>query len=206
MIPLMLATGNPGKVAELRALLARHLDMSRVMLRTPRDWPSSLPEVQEVGTTFAENALLKARALAAVTGMAALADDSGLCVDALGGWPGIHSARWAGEAATDGDRNALLLAKMTELPSEKRTAHFFCAVALAAPDGRATTAEGKCAGVILTEPRGDNGFGYDPLFFLPPLHRTMAQITADEKNRVSHRARAISELALGLHTFLRFLV
>ena len=203
MVMLMLATGNPGKVVELRALLTPHLDMSRVTLLTPREWPSPLSEPEETGTTFAENALLKAQALATATGSIALADDSGLCVDALGGRPGIHSARWAGDQATDSDRNARLLAEMASVPMEKRAAHFVCAVALAAPDGRAITAEGRCEGMILTEPTGDAGFGYDPLFFLPGLNRTLAQLRAEEKNHLSHRARAITALASSLHTFLR---
>ena len=199
---LMLATGNQGKVAELRALLAIHLDLSRISLLTPRDWPSALPEVSEDGVTFAENALLKARALANATGMVALADDSGLCVDALGGRPGLHSARWAGPEATDGDRNMYLLSEMHDVPMEQRQAHYVCAVALAAPDGQFATEEGVCRGLILMEPVGDGGFGYDPLFLLPQFQRTMAELTADEKNRISHRAKAITKIASDLADLL----
>ena len=206
MPTLMLATGNQGKVAELRALLAIHLDLSRISLLTPRDWPSALPEVSEDGVTFAENALLKARALANATGMVALADDSGLCVDALGGRPGLHSARWAGPEATDGDRNMHLLSEMYDVPMEQRQAHYVCAVALAAPDGQFATAEGFCRGVILTEPIGDGGFGYDPLFLLPQFQRSMAELTAEEKNRVSHRAKAITKIASALADLLRIAV
>ena len=202
----MLATGNQGKVAELRALLAIHLDLSRISLLTPRDWPSALPEVSEDGVTFTENALLKARALANATGMVALADDSGLCVDALGGRPGLHSARWAGPEATDGDRNMYLLSEMHDVPMEQRQGHYVCAVALAAPDGQFATAEGVCSGLILVEPAGDGGFGYDPLFLLPQFQRTMAELTAEEKNRVSHRAKAITKIASALADLLRIAV
>jgi XTP/dITP diphosphohydrolase len=195
MSNLMLATGNPGKVIELRDLLARHLDLSTVSLLTPRDWPAPLPQVAETGTTFAENARLKADALASATGLPSLADDSGLCVDALGGAPGLLSARWAGAGATDADRNAKLLLALAEVPPERRTARFVCAAALAVPGGRTVTEEGICKGVILDAPRGANGFGYDPLFFLPNLERTMAELTSDEKNRLSHRALAVSRLS-----------
>lgn len=202
MTTLMLATGNAGKVAELRALLNLHLDMSRVMLLTPNDWPSELPEVVEDGESFVDNALLKARAFSGATGLAVLADDSGLCVDALDGRPGLHSARWAGPEAIDADRNLRLLAEMTGLPAGERTAHFFCAVALVLPNREAVSAVGRCEGRILEAPRGTDGFGYDPLFYLPTVGRTMAELTADEKNRLSHRANAISGLAPHLRDFL----
>ena len=206
MPTLMLATGNLGKVAEIRALLEVHLDLSQITLLTPRDWQSALPEVSEDGVTFAENALLKARALANATGLITLADDSGLCVDALGGRPGIHSARWAGAEATDADRNIYLLSEMQGVPMEQRLAHYLCVIALATPDGQFTTAEGLCRGVILTEPIGNGGFGYDPLFLLPQFQRTMAELTADEKNRVSHRAEAITKIASDLADLLRLAV
>ena len=195
MLRLMLATGNPGKAAELRDLLARHFDLSCVALLTPRDWPSPLPQVAETGETFAENAQLKADALAAATGLPALADDSGLCVDALNGAPGLHSARWAGPGASDAHRNGKLLSALADVPRGQRTARFVCAAALALPSGDLVIAEGACEGVILTEPRGANGFGYDPLFLLPDLERTMAELTADEKNRFSHRAQAVARLS-----------
>ncbi len=192
---LMLATGNPGKAAELRAILALYLDLNGVRLLTPRDWPAPLPDVAETGTTFAENARLKAEVLAAATGHAALADDSGLCVDALGGAPGLYSARWAGEGASDADRNAKLLLTLADVPPESRTARFVCAAALATPGERTVMGEGVCEGVILDAPRGTNGFGYDPLFLLPGLGRTMAELTTEEKNRLSHRALAVSRLS-----------
>jgi XTP/dITP diphosphohydrolase len=191
----MLATGNPGKVAELRALLAREERLAAVRLLTPPDWPHPLPPVAETGETFAENARLKAEALAQATGLPALADDSGLCVDALGGAPGLHSARWAGPGATDADRNAKLLLALAGVAGGQRTARFVAVVALAAPGRGTITAEGACDGVILDAPRGAGGFGYDPLFLLPALGRTMAELTPDEKNAWSHRARAVSALA-----------
>ncbi len=199
----MLATGNPGKIREFRALLARHAVFGQWNLLSPRDWPVLLPNVAETGMTFAKNALLKARAVAGATGIAALADDSGLCVDALGGRPGIYSARWAGEEATDVDRNERLLSEMAFVPAEDRAAHYFCAVALALPNGQSFAAEGRCDGVILSAPRGNLGFGYDPLFFLSEWGRTMAELTEGEKNRESHRARAVAALAPAFQAFLR---
>lgn len=194
MTKLFLATGNAGKVGEFRALLAEHLPESGLRLQTPRDWPQPLPEVEETGRTFSENARLKATALAAATHLPTLADDSGLCVDALGGRPGIYSARWAGPEATDADRNAKLLDALAEVPGEARTARFVCAAALALPNGTVWTTQGECAGVILREGRGGNGFGYDPLFLFPDLDRTMAELTGTEKNARSHRAQAIARL------------
>ncbi len=205
MPTLMLATSNSGKVAEFRALLALHLDMSQLTILTPRDWPKALPEVAETGATFAENARLKAQALAEVTGLPSLADDSGLCVDALGGLPGLRSARWAGAGASDADRNDLLLVSLATVPPERRTARFACVLALATPARETLTAEGVCEGLILNAPRGENGFGYDPLFFLPDLSRTMAELLPEEKNLVSHRARAMAGLAANLPDVL-FLV
>ncbi len=195
MQKLMLATSNPGKIAEMRELLAPWARRRGVALLTQRDWPGPLPEVAETGATFAENAWLKAAALASATGLAALADDSGLCVDALDGEPGLRSARWAGEEASDADRNALLLSRLSGVPEARRGASYACAVCLATPDGRKAEASGLCAGVILTEPRGASGFGYDPLFLLPGLGRTMAELTAPEKNTLSHRARALAALS-----------
>ena len=161
---------------------------------TPGDWPEPLPDVEETGATFAENARLKAAALAQATGLPALADDSGLCVDALGGEPGLHSARWAGENTSDADRNALLLARLSGISAEKRTAQYVCVVSLAWPDGNSVEAEGACAGRILDAPHGANGFGYDPLFFVAEFGRTAAELTAGEKSQISHRARALAAL------------
>lgn len=190
----MLATTNLGKVSEFRFLLGQWERWRDVDLLTPGDWPGPLPSVAETGTTFVENARLKAAALSAATGLPALADDSGLCVDALGGEPGLHSARWAGEDATDADRNARLLARLSGVSAEKRTAHYVCVVSLAWPDGKSVEAEGVCEGWILDAPRGANGFGYDPLFFVPEFGRTAAELTAGEKSQISHRARALAAL------------
>lgn len=202
MLRLMLATGNPGKVSELRDILALHLDLRGLLLLTPRDWPTPLPEVAETGATYAENARLKADALAAATGLPTLADDSGLCVDALGGAPDLHSARWAGAGASDADRNAKLLFALADVPPERWMARFVCAAALAIPGNETITEEGSCEGVILNVPRGANGFGYDSLFLLPDLGRTMAELTSEEKNRLSHRALAVSRLSSHLSRLL----
>ncbi|HEY8490921.1 MAG TPA: XTP/dITP diphosphatase [Dehalococcoidia bacterium] len=182
---LLLATGNAGKVRELRQLLAG----VPFELATPADLGLRL-EVEEDGQTYHENALKKATAYAAAAGLPALADDSGLEVDVLDGRPGVHSARYVGQAASDGDRIGALLAELRGVPPERRTARFRAVIAVAAPDGRRWTAEGTVEGVIAQEPRGRSGFGYDPIFLLPELGRTMAELPAEEKNRVSHRARA----------------
>ena len=191
---LMLATTNAGKIAEFRTLLGQWERWRGVELLTPGDWPTPLPSVDETGETFAENARLKAVALAEATGLPALADDSGLCVDALGGEPGLHSARWAGETATDADRNDLLLTRMVGMDTGRRTAHYVCVVSLAWPDGRSIEAEGACFGQISETPQGTNGFGYDPVFWVPEYGRTVAELTADEKSKISHRAAALRAL------------
>lgn len=196
---LMLATNNAGKVAELRSLLANVSGLEGLTLLTPRDWPSPLPVAEETGETFEENARLKALSLTRATGLPALADDSGLCVDALGGAPGVHSARWAGAGADDAARNEKLLAALADVPTAARTARFVCAVAFALPEGAVQTAEGCCEGEILKAPKGGSGFGYDPLFLLPDLGRTFAETTAAEKNARSHRARAVAAIAPVLH-------
>ncbi len=194
MQKLMLATTNLGKVREFKALLRQYETLKNVTLLTPKDWPEPLPEVEETGATFAENARLKAVTLAQATGLPALADDSGLCVDALGGEPGLHSARWAGAGVSDKERNARLLGRLAGVSAEERTARYVCVVSLALPGDRSTEAEGICEGVILGMPRGTNGFGYDPLFLVPEFGRTMAELTEAEKNRVSHRAQAVAAL------------
>lgn len=194
MQTLMLATTNAGKIAEFRTLLGQWERWRGVEMLTPGDWPTLLPSVDETGTTFTENARLKAVALAKATGMLALADDSGLCVDALGGEPGLHSARWAGETATDADRNALLLARLTGVSADRRAAQYVCVVSLAWPDGQSIEAEGMCSGRVWDAPRGMNGFGYDPVFWVPEYERTVAELTAGEKSLVSHRAAALAAL------------
>ena len=198
---LLLATSNPGKIFEFRALLAASPVLSGIRLLTPRDLPLPLPQVDETGATFAENARLKARALARAAGCVALADDSGLCVDALGGAPGIHSARWTGP--TDADRTAALLKRLTDVPPEERTACFICAACAAAPDGTVAEAEGVCDGLITDAPRGGQGFGYDPIFLLPAFCQTMAELSPAQKNSISHRAKAITALSPGLLALLK---
>ncbi len=182
----MLATANRAKAREMAALLAgipfRIVNLS--------DFPGvSLPPEGE--TSYVENALGKARAVASATGELALADDSGIEVDALGGGPGVLSARYGGPGLTDPERCEAMLREMAAVPREKRTARFRCLIAIVCPRrGRETTVEGVVEGVLLESPRGTAGFGYDPLFFYPPLGRGFAELSAEEKNRVSHRAQA----------------
>lgn len=162
---------------------------SRFELVTPADLNLDL-EVAENGITYAENAQLKALAFALASGLVTLADDSGLEVDALGGEPGVHSARYAGKDAGDRDRIAKILSKLHNVPWEKRTAHFRCVLAVAAPNGRVDFAEGSCDGIITFEPKGASGFGYDPVFYFPEYGKTMAELPVELKNRISHRGRA----------------
>jgi XTP/dITP diphosphohydrolase len=181
---LVVATTNRGKIAEFGALLRdRGIGILSLL-----DFPD-MPPVPEDGETFVENALAKARAACTFTGLPALADDSGLEVDALGGLPGIRSARFA---PASGERNEKLLAMMRDVPPERRTARFVCALALARPDGFEWTVTETCEGLITDAPRGSEGFGYDPLFLYPPLGRTFAEIPLAEKNRFSHRGRALA--------------
>ena len=198
---VVLASKNHKKLAELRRILAEeHLgdDVEVVGADTYPD----LPDVPETGVTFAENALLKARAVAVTTGLAALADDSGLCVDVLGGCPGVFSARWAGGHGDDAANLELLLAQIADVPEGRRRAHFACAVALARPDGTAHVVEGRVHGVVIHERRGRNGFGYDPIFVPDGEERTTAQLTAAEKDAISHRGRALRGIVLHLRELL----
>ncbi|MCR4406053.1 MAG: XTP/dITP diphosphatase [Anaerolineae bacterium] len=183
---LLVATHNQGKIREYRALLTG-LPADLVFLT---EIGIELP-VLESGNSFQENAVIKARAYAQASGLLTLADDSGLEVDALGGEPGIHAARYAGPGASDVDRYRLLLHNLEGVPWEKRTARFHCVVAIAVPDGRLYTAEGCCEGIIAFAPRGEHGFGYDPVFYMPDYGCTMAELDPMVKNRVSHRARAV---------------
>lgn len=189
MTDLFLATNNPGKIREYEQLLAP----LEVKLWTPRMLGLEIT-VREEAASYAENARLKALTYVRASGMPTLADDSGLEVDALGGAPGIHSARYAGHDANDADRYHLLLQQLEGLPWEKRTARFRCVLVLATPDGEVYSTEGVCEGIIGFEPRGSHGFGYDPIFFLPEYGMTMAQLSPEVKNRVSHRARAVQEM------------
>lgn len=151
-------------------------------------------DVEETGTTFEENSMLKAKAIFDATGIAAIADDSGLCVDALGGEPGVYSARYGGEGYDDSGRVQLLLKNMQNVPDDKRTARFVCAITLVGADG-VITARGECEGKIDYEPKGENGFGYDPVFFVEKYGKTMAEVSPEEKNAISHRGKALKIFA-----------
>jgi XTP/dITP diphosphohydrolase len=186
---VVLATRNAGKVAELRRILAG-LDVELVGVT---DLPG-VPEVEETGATFAENALLKARAVAAATGLPAVADDSGLCVDALGGDPGVRSARWAGEPSDDARNLALVLAQVADVDDAHRTAHFACAAAVVVPGVGEDVVEGRVHGRLVREPRGTNGFGYDPVFVPEGETRTTAELPSEEKDAISHRGQAFRAL------------
>ena len=189
---LILATRNAHKIDELRAILTdAGLD---VTLLGAQDFPE-VPEVRETGLTFAENALLKARALATATGLPAVADDSGLCVDVLGGAPGIFSARWAGRHGDDEANLRLLLAQLVDVDDPHRTANFACAAALCLPDGTERVVEGRLNGTLRREPAGAHGFGYDPILQPDGESRTCAELTPQEKNAISHRGRAFRALA-----------
>jgi XTP/dITP diphosphohydrolase len=183
---LLVATNNPGKIREYEALL-KGLPLT---LSYPAQEGIDI-EVQEAGSTFAENARLKAVAYAAASGLLTLADDSGLEVDALEGEPGTRSARFAGPGASDEDRYRLLLSKLEGVPWERRTARFRCVIAVAGLQGEVHTAEGTCEGLIAFEPKGEHGFGYDPVFYMPEHGQTMAELESEVKNRISHRARAV---------------
>lgn len=185
MKKLLLATNNKGKIREYQKLL----EGIPFEIVTPADCGITA-DVKEVGATFEENATLKATSLASFSGLLSLADDSGLEVDVLGGEPGPLSHRFAGENVTDTDRNAFLLSKLKNIPELNRTAQFRCVIAIAEPDGGVKLCDGVCRGIIIDKPRGFNGFGYDPIFLIPELGKTMAELTLGEKNRISHRAQA----------------
>ncbi|GLF93500.1 RdgB/HAM1 family non-canonical purine NTP pyrophosphatase [Streptomyces yaizuensis] len=191
MTRIVLATRNPGKIAELRQILAA-AELPCELVGTEA-YPE-VPDVKETGVTFAENALLKAHALARATGLPAIADDSGLCVDVLGGAPGIFSARWAGTHGDDTANLRLLLAQLSDIAPEHRGAHFFCAAALALPDGTERVVEGRMPGTLRPAPEGTNGFGYDPILQPEGETRTAAELSAAEKNAISHRGKAFRAL------------
>jgi len=198
-----MATRNPGKIRELAAILQD----SGVKLLSLADFPE-LPEIPEEGATFADNAATKALAVARLTGHPALADDSGLMVDALGGAPGVFSARYAQDRTaprppTDADNWGKLLDELKNVPQGQRGARFVCELALAAPDGRLHRARGECAGVIALSPQGDTGFGYDPVFWVPEYGATMAQLGPEIKNTISHRAMALTAFKKLLRSWLQ---
>lgn len=196
-VKLILATENEHKVREIRELLAG-LEVEVLHLGQL----AQAPGLTETGATFAENARQKACAVARATGELALADDSGLEVDALGGEPGVQSARWAGEGAGDAQLVAKLLRELTEVPDDRRTARFVCVLSLCAPEGEVGRWEGRAEGVITREPRGTGGFGYDPVFLYPEDGLTFAEMAPERKNAVSHRGRALRAFRTDLPTIL----
>ena len=195
---LLVATNNPGKAAEFRALL----EGCGWEIVAPREIGLEL-EVEETGRDYEENAILKATAFACASGLVSLADDSGLEVEALGGAPGPTSARFAGEAASDADRRALLLERLQGVPAGGRQARFRCLVAVAHPEGETRLFEGTVGGAIAEEERGEGGFGYDPVFLLPDRGLTLAQLPPQEKNAVSHRGRAARQARSYLESLVR---
>ena len=193
MRQIIFATGNQGKMREIRAILE---DMKWDVVSMKEAGID--PEIEENGTSFTENAVIKAQTVAdALTGeekvreCVVLADDSGLVIDCLNGEPGIYSARYLGEETPFSDKSVDLLRRMKDVPEEERSARFVCAIAAVFPDGEVVTAEGTVEGRIGYELKGDNGFGYDPIFYLPEYGRTAAELTDEEKNRISHRSRAL---------------
>ena len=184
---VILASKNPHKLTELSAILSQH----GFAIALESEYGLDI-DVDETGTTFEENSLLKAEAVMKASGLPVLADDSGLMVDALDGAPGVYSARY-GHKSSDGERTAFLLENMKDVPDEKRTAKFVCVITCLWPDGRKIVARGECPGVITREVHGENGFGYDPVFYLPELGMTYAELPSEQKNAISHRARALQE-------------
>ena len=191
----ILATHNPGKLREMAAILSQY----GVEVVSPADVGITV-DVEETGTTFAENAMLKAKAICAAADLPAIADDSGLCVDALNGGPGVYSARYGGEGLDDKGRYTLLLQNMRGQTT--RAAHFACAIACAFPNGDELTAEGRCDGTIAFAPMGEGGFGYDPVFFVPEKAKTFGKLTAEEKSAISHRGKALKAFSEKLATYL----
>ncbi|MGA2782024.1 MAG: XTP/dITP diphosphatase [Smithella sp.] len=195
---IVFASGNEGKVREIREML-EGMGIELVSLKDYAD----VPEIVEDGKSFLENALKKAKIVSEFTGETVLADDSGLQVDVLGGEPGIYSSRYVGEKATDEENNFALLAKLKNIPQEKRTAFFCCVLVLYRKDGSYDYFEGKWNGQIIDERRGNNGFGYDPIFWVPELKMTAAELPAEIKNKVSHRGQAFAQLKKALEERLK---
>ena len=184
---VILASKNPHKLTELSAILSQH----GFEIALESEYGLDI-DVDETGTTFEENSLLKAEAVMKASGLPVLADDSGLMVDALDGAPGVYSARYA-HKSSDGERTAFLLENMKDVPDDKRTAKFVCVITCLWPDGRKIVARGECPGVITREVHGENGLGYDPVFYLPELGMTYAELPSEQKNAISHRARALQD-------------
>ncbi len=194
---IVLSTGNVNKLNEIRGMFLK----TGINIVPLKNFPGC-PEVVEDGVSFNENALKKARVISKHTGLVTIADDSGIEVDFLNGNPGIFSARFAGENATDRMNNEKLLSKLANVPHDNRQAQFRCVIAIVSPDGREQTVEGVCRGYIAEKERGENGFGYDPLFIYPETGLTFGEMDPAYKNRISHRARAVEKLKLALSGFL----
>jgi XTP/dITP diphosphohydrolase len=191
----VLASHNKGKIQEVKDILGP-------LGFEVEPMPEGFPEIIEDGTTFEENAMIKAKAVCDALGLPVIADDSGLEVDALDGFPGIHSARWAGPDATAHDRNQLLLERMLTVPEDQRGAKFVCAAVCMFPDGKSLTVRGQCVGTILGEEHGTGGFGYDPIFCVPEYGCTFGELQSDVKNSISHRARAFTALGIALQAYM----
>ena len=191
---LILASCNKKKIQEVEAILATHFPNVRIL---SLDDVGYVGDIEENGTTYEENSLIKARTAVEAGNhrYAAIADDSGLSVDALDGAPGVYSARYAGGHGDDAANNALLLKNLSHLPVSERTARFVCCIALVYPDGREMTVRGETEGLIMNEARGNGGFGYDPYFYYAPFGKTFSELSAEEKNAISHRGKAIAKLA-----------
>ncbi|WP_044894582.1 XTP/dITP diphosphatase [Bacillus alveayuensis] len=189
MKEVIIATKNAGKVKEFQTLFAEKAVKVKSLLDI-----EDAPDVEETGETFAENAILKAETIANYLNKVVIADDSGLAVDALGGKPGVYSARYAGEHKNDKENMAKVLEELNGVPFEQRTARFHCALAVAIPNQRTVVVEGTCEGYIAEAPTGTNGFGYDPIFYVPEQQKTMAELSKEEKNKISHRANALKKL------------
>ena len=194
---IVIASRNKNKIKELQALLSRFVDGVTLLSLDDIGYEG---DIEEDGATFRENALIKAR-VAAASGKIGVGDDSGLCVNALDGQPGIYSARFAGEHGDDAANNQKLLRELEN--KSDRSAYFICTVACVMPDGRELCVEGRAEGEILREARGENGFGYDPLFYYPPLDKTFSELSAEEKNTISHRALAVEAFADALKKMIQ---
>jgi XTP/dITP diphosphohydrolase len=197
MKEVIIATKNPGKAKEFEHIFAPR----GMAVRTLLDFPE-IPDVEETGTSFEENAILKAETISNHLGRMVIGDDSGLMVDALEGRPGIFSARYAGELKNDQDNIDKVLSEIKGVPEEKRSARFYCALAVAVPNQETITVSGTCEGRILVERRGSNGFGYDTVFYVPEKGLSMAELPAEEKNKISHRANAIKKLDVVLDSII----
>ncbi|WML40761.1 XTP/dITP diphosphatase [Neobacillus sp. OS1-2] len=197
MKEVIIATKNPGKAREFEQIFSNR----GIQVRTLLDYPE-IPDVEETGTSFEENAILKADSVSKKLNKMVIGDDSGLIVDALDGRPGIYSARYAGEPKNDQNNTDKVLSELQGVPKSERSARFYCALAISMPGQETRTVSGTCEGRILEERCGSNGFGYDPVFYVPEKGRSMAELSADEKNSISHRANALKQLDVILDSIL----